>query len=84
MKTILILEDNDERIADFSKAIQCLGDEYEVKFWRDAPSMCAECEALFSTAGLTESFETWLPQKESGGQSGFYLPDLPLNKAEVQ
>jgi ADP-ribosylglycohydrolase len=52
MKTILILEDNDERIADFTNAIQQLGDGYEVKFWRDAHSMCKECEAFFPTAAL--------------------------------
>jgi hypothetical protein len=52
MKTILILEDNEERIADFTKAVQQLGDRYEAKFWRDADSMSKECEAFFSTAAL--------------------------------
>ncbi len=52
MKTILVLEDNEERIADFIKAVRQLGDGYEVKFWRDAHSMCRECEASFSTAAL--------------------------------
>jgi ADP-ribosylglycohydrolase len=48
----LFLEDNDERIADFTKAVQQLGDGYEVRFWRDAHSMSKECEAFFSTAAL--------------------------------
>jgi ADP-ribosylglycohydrolase len=52
MKTILILEDNEERIADFKKAIHQLGNGYELKVWRDAHSMRAECEALFNTAAL--------------------------------
>jgi ADP-ribosylglycohydrolase len=52
MKTILILEDNDERIAAFHKAVAALGDDFHLRLWRDAPSMLAECEAYFPTAAL--------------------------------
>jgi ADP-ribosylglycohydrolase len=52
MKRILILEDNDERIAAFRKAVAALGPEFELKIWRDVPSMCAECEEYFPTAAL--------------------------------
>jgi hypothetical protein len=52
MKTILILEDNDERIANFRKAVEQLGSGYELKVWRDAHSMRAECEAFFNSAAL--------------------------------
>jgi len=52
MKTILILEDNEERIAAFRKAVAALGDGFEVKVWRDAPSMIAESETFFPTAAL--------------------------------
>ncbi|MEK7779910.1 MAG: ADP-ribosylglycohydrolase family protein [Verrucomicrobiota bacterium] len=52
MKTILILEDNDERIAAFQKAVAALGDGFELKVWRDAPSMIAECEPFFPTTAL--------------------------------
>ena len=52
MKTILILEDNDERIAAFQKAALALGDGFALKFWRDAPAMMAECEAFFLTTVL--------------------------------
>lgn len=52
MKTILILEDNEERITAFRRAINQLGEGYELKVWRDAPSMIAECEAFFPTAAL--------------------------------
>src|SRR5215471_15864833 len=51
-RTILILEDNDDRITDFTKAVKQLGDGFEVQFWRDAHSMCKECERLFPTATL--------------------------------
>lgn len=50
--TILILEDNDERIAAFEKTVVALGDGFELKVWRDAPSMIAECEEFFPTAAL--------------------------------
>lgn len=50
--TILILEDNDERIEAFQKTTTTLGDGFELKIWRDAPSMIAECEAFFPTAAL--------------------------------
>ena len=52
MKTILILEDNDERIAAFQKAALALGDGFELKIWQDAPAMMAECEAFFPTTAL--------------------------------
>lgn len=52
MKTILLLEDNDERIAAFQKTVMTLGDGFDLKIWRDAPSMIAECEAFFGTTVL--------------------------------
>jgi ADP-ribosylglycohydrolase len=52
MKTILILEDNEERIAAFRTAVKELGDGYQLKLWRDAPSMMVECEAHFPSACL--------------------------------
>ena len=52
MNTILILEDNDDRIADFTRAVKQLGNGYEAKFWRDAHSMCKECEVYFPTTAL--------------------------------
>ena len=52
MKTILILEDNDERIAAFQETVAMLKDAFELKVWRDAPSMIAECEVFFPTAAL--------------------------------
>src|SRR5262245_4237798 len=52
MKTILILEDNDERISAFQRAVAVLGDGFDLKIWRDAPAMIAEAEAFFPTAVL--------------------------------
>src|SRR6266481_10006123 len=52
MKTILILEDNEERIAAFQRTVAALGNEFDLKIWCDAPSMMAECEPFFPTAAL--------------------------------
>src|ERR1051325_11387807 len=52
MNPILILEDNDERIAAFKKTVATLGPDFELKVWRDVSSMCAECEEYFPTAAL--------------------------------
>src|SRR2546422_994729 len=52
MKTILILEDNDERIAAFQRTVAALGDGFELNVWRDAPSMIAECAAFFPNTAL--------------------------------
>jgi ADP-ribosylglycohydrolase len=52
VRTILIMEDNDERIAAFEKTVAALGDGFELKVWRDARSMCAECEQYFPTTAL--------------------------------
>jgi hypothetical protein len=52
MNTILILEDNDERLAAFQRAVAALGADFELKVWRDAPSMIAECEACFASTVL--------------------------------
>src|SRR5258706_13874396 len=51
-RTILILEDNDERIAAFRKTVAALGDGFELRLWRDAPSMIAECEQFFPGTGV--------------------------------
>src|SRR5690349_16126577 len=52
MKTILMLEDDGDRITAFRNAVAALGGEFELKVWRDAPSMIAECESFFPTAAL--------------------------------
>lgn len=49
---ILILEDNEERISAFERSVARLGNTFRLKFWRDAPSMIAECEAYFPEAVL--------------------------------
>lgn len=50
-RSILILEDDENRISAFQKAVPELGD-FNLKIWRDAPSMIAECEQFFPNAAL--------------------------------
>jgi ADP-ribosylglycohydrolase len=50
MKTVLVLEDNDERIAAFNSAVRELGGSWRVRVWGDAPTMLAECEDYFEDA----------------------------------
>ncbi len=48
--TILILEDDEDRIQGFRSAVASLGREVGVRVWRDAPSMVAECAACLTKA----------------------------------
>jgi ADP-ribosylglycohydrolase len=70
VKTILVLEDNDERIAAFQKAVAALGDGYALKIWCDAPSMIAECEVYFSTAALITLDHDLNPMPGATGDPG--------------
>lgn len=51
-RTILILDNNEARIARFQAVVATLGADFELKVWKDAPSMIAECESYFSSAAL--------------------------------
>jgi FixJ family two-component response regulator len=51
-RTILILEDDDDRVRGFQNAVASLGREFSVRVWRDAPSMIAESSVSFARAGL--------------------------------
>jgi ADP-ribosylglycohydrolase len=52
MKTLLLLEDNSERIAAFESLLPELGDDWRIRVWRDAPTMLSECEDSFSETHL--------------------------------
>jgi ADP-ribosylglycohydrolase len=43
LKTLLLLEDNAERIAAFEALLPELGNDWRMRVWRDAPTMMAEC-----------------------------------------
>jgi hypothetical protein len=51
-RTILILEDSDDRIFAFEKAVAALGSDYSLKLWHDAPTMIEECAGYFGRSVL--------------------------------
>jgi hypothetical protein len=51
-RSILILEDNNERIRAFESAIASLSSEFVLRTWRDAPTMIAECGDCLEDACL--------------------------------
>jgi hypothetical protein len=50
--SILILEDDEKRIADFRNAITKLGADFQVKIWRDASTMISELPVFVGEARL--------------------------------
>jgi len=52
MKTLLLLEDNEDRIAAFNTAVCELGKDWRMQVWRDAPTMMSECEDYFDDVHL--------------------------------
>src|SRR5260370_18733544 len=51
-RTILILEDNEDRIRAFEAAVAQLGANLGVKFWCDARGFVAECDQFLPDAAL--------------------------------
>ena len=52
VKTLLLLEDNNERVAAFESALRELGEDWQMRVWHDAPTMLAECEDWFDKTHL--------------------------------
>jgi FixJ family two-component response regulator len=51
-RTMLILEDDDDRVRGLQNAVASLGAEFGVRIWRDAPDMIEESPACFAKACL--------------------------------
>jgi len=49
---IILLEDNDERLSAFKSAVAQLTPEYQLRHWRDAHRMIAECHDVLADAAL--------------------------------
>jgi ADP-ribosylglycohydrolase len=62
VKTLLLLEDNDERIAAFESILLELGEEWQMRVWRDAPTMLAEWEEFFDSTHLVSLDHDLNPQ----------------------
>jgi ADP-ribosylglycohydrolase len=70
MKTLLLLEDNAERIAAFEAILKELGDDWRLRVWRDAPTMLAECETFFEETHLISLDHDLNPQPGAAGDPG--------------
>lgn len=70
VKTILILEDDADRIRSFNLATASLGEAFRCKIWRDAPTMMAECEAWFPDTALISLDHDLNPVKGSPPEVG--------------
>ena len=70
MKTLLLLEDNDDRIVAFEAVVRELGEDWQMRVWRDAPSMLAECAEFFDTTHLISLDHDLNPQSGATGDPG--------------
>jgi ADP-ribosylglycohydrolase len=70
LKTLLLLEDNSDRIAAFESILRELGEEWQVRVWRDAPTMLAECEEFFGSTHLVSLDHDLNPQPGAVGDPG--------------
>jgi ADP-ribosylglycohydrolase len=73
VKTLLLLEDNNERIAEFEAIISELGDDWGLHVWRDAPTMLAECEDFFENTHLISLDHDLNPQPGATRDPGTVL-----------
>lgn len=70
MKTLLLLEDNSERIAGFEAIVSELGNDWSLRVWRDAPTMLAECEDYFASTHLISLDHDLNPQPGATSDPG--------------
>lgn len=50
--TIILLEDNVDRVNQFTSAVAQLGADYKLRVWRDAARMMSECHGVLADAAL--------------------------------
>jgi hypothetical protein len=67
--TILILEDDEDRLRGFQSAVASLRQKVRVKVWRDAPAMVAESPAFFADTCLI-SLDHDLQARPGGADPG--------------
>lgn len=87
-RTILVLEDNDERIAAFQTAVESLAPPTRLRFWRDAPGFLAEAEGYFDSAAIISLDHDLIPVPGAKADPGTgldvarfladYLPVCPV------
>jgi ADP-ribosylglycohydrolase len=82
--TILLLEDNSERVRKFESAVAQLGADYKLRVWRDTVKMMAECHEVLPDAALvlldhdlTKEHQD-SPDPGDGVQVAEFLARLPM------
>jgi ADP-ribosylglycohydrolase len=70
MPTLLLLEDNAERIAGFEAAVKELGADWKLEIWRDAPTMLRECDSFFEHTALISLDHDLNPQPGTTADPG--------------
>src|SRR5687767_4871495 len=65
MKTLLLLEDNDDRIAQFRSVVQEMRSDWHLEVWTDAPAMLSACEQHFAQVRLISLDHDLNPQPGS-------------------
>ncbi|HUS36031.1 MAG TPA: ADP-ribosylglycohydrolase family protein [Verrucomicrobiae bacterium] len=88
VNTLLLLEDNDERVAAFSAVVREEMPKWELRIWRDAVTMMTECLECLESARLISLDHDLNPQPGTSGNPGTgldiakllagYLPFAPV------
>lgn len=77
------MEDDEDRIRAFERAIYVLGSEFQMRLWRDAPTMIAECPDVLETTCLISldhdlaPLSERLPDPGTGLQVAEFLSQQP-------
>lgn len=66
----MILEDNDERIQAFRRAIDSLGSNFRLQVWRDAPTMITECHNFLADTCLISLDHDLVPLSDESPDPG--------------
>ncbi|MGZ4964479.1 MAG: ADP-ribosylglycohydrolase family protein [Limisphaerales bacterium] len=70
MRTVLLLEDNLERVAAFKAVVRELGADWQLRLWHDAPTMLRECSSCLSDAALISLDHDLNPQPGATADPG--------------
>src|SRR6267142_2524123 len=82
--TIILLEDNPERVRQFESAVAQLAANYKLRIWRDAERMMAECHEVLADAALISLDHDLNKEKDDspdpgdGVQVAEFLARLPM------
>ena len=82
--TVMIVEDNDERIRVFESAVASLGSDFRLRLWRDAPTTIAECGDSMTDACLISLDHDLAPLPGSSTDPGTGLEVAEFLRARLK